>query len=103
MKSNLQYSKLSSPIMVTWVKDRDHVLILEQSQEKIYRLIGVDAVVWGWLVSAYSYTKIVRLLSNLMVVSTSIAELHLQSIIRGWLRVGLLELEAGKHDEPDCE
>ena len=88
---------LCSPDAVDWVKDLDQVLIIDRRRRVSYLLRDEEAVVWGWLASAYSYSKIVRMLESLIAVSSSQAEDHLRGFIQKWCLADLLKLESGEH------
>lgn len=94
---------LCSPASLVWVKDCNQVLIIDEQRRTFHRLSDEAALVWGWLASAYSYPKIVRLLENLLKLSPEEAEKKLHSLLHAWQRAGLLEREAGEDGQPDCD
>jgi len=86
---------LISPASVSWIKDREQIIVMDEQRQEIFVLRGVEAVVWDCLVLTYPYSKIVRSLTVMLEVSSEEAEKRLWTIFQKWIRAGLLGIEAG--------
>ena len=86
---------LISPDSVSWIKDREQIIVMDEQRQEVFVLLGVEAVVWSYLVLTYPYSKIVRSLTLMLEVSSEEAEKRLWTIFQKWIRAGLLGMEAG--------
>lgn len=97
MKPDKAAIVLRSPQGVTWVKDYNQVIVIDNLRQEQHLLRDVEALVWGWLVSGYSHARTIRLLENLLALSPAEAEKNLHSMLDAWRQAGILELEAGSN------
>lgn len=87
------YRVLTNPNPLYWVKDQDQIFIIDEHSQEIYRMHHLEALVWTWLTLAYSYSKIVELLTALLVISSAEAEQRLRIIFQTWKNAGILNVE----------
>lgn len=79
------------PPHITWVKDSQHTIIIDEQQGRSHILRGPEAAIWSWLTLAYSYPKLCRLLAALLDQSPAQAEQRLQATLETWRQAGLLQ------------
>lgn len=89
------HDALIVPDSISWVKDREQIIVLDEQRQEMFVLRGIEISVWGWLVLTYPYEKIVRSLTAMLEVSSEEAEQCLWTIFQKWLTAGILNIEAG--------
>jgi hypothetical protein len=85
---------------ITWLRDADHMLLVEEERGQSWLMRGTQAAVWDFLTLAYPYQKIVRFLSLLLRVPIEEAEVTLLCLLCDWQAAGILQLtEQGKRGQ----
>lgn len=73
-----------------WVSDGDRVVLVDEYQRASHILRGPEAAVWGWLMQAYSYPQVVKLLAALGDEADALAEQRLRHYLAAWQQAGWL-------------
>jgi hypothetical protein len=86
---------LISSDLISWVKDREQIIVLDEQHQEMFVLRGVEVAVWGWLALSYPYAKIIRSLTVMLDVSADEAEQCLWATLQKWIDAGILNIESG--------
>jgi hypothetical protein len=78
-----------------WVNDAGGVLVVNERTGASYWLTGTEAALWRWLHQGYSGAEVLHLYSALLNLSTPQGGAQLQSTLRSWVEMGLLEAAGG--------
>ena len=73
-----------------WVGDGDRVVVVDEHQRASHILRGPEAAVWGWLMQAYSYPQVVKLMAALNDEADELAEQRLRHYLATWQAAGWL-------------
>ena len=82
---------LTCPETVAWVKDADCIIVVNERRGESHILRGEEAALWSWLMLAYPYPKLARLLAELLALPPAEAKRQLAVFLQGWRIAGLLE------------
>lgn len=82
---------LTCPESVAWVKDADCIIVVNGRRGESHILRGAEAAVWSWLMLAYPYPRLARLLAELLALPLAEAKRQLAVFLQGWRIAGLLE------------
>ena len=83
---------LRIPEDIRWVKDSNQIILLKEKDKENYFLQDVEAVIWSWLSCSYKYTKLVKMVSSLLLLSNEDSEILLSKIFNDWLALGIIEI-----------
>jgi hypothetical protein len=75
---------------VTWLRDANHILVIDGERGETWSLSGREAALWDWLNLGYPYQKILEFLSLLMRASPHEAEKTLLTLLRDWQSEGII-------------
>jgi len=75
---------------ITWVKDSDQTILVEEEKGQSWSIHGVEAVIWDLLTLHYSLGRIVRFLSVLLNGSKDEAIESLLVAIQRWEEAGII-------------
>lgn len=90
------------PPSITWVRDADQTLVVDQQTEQSWTLRSVEAAVWDLLAMGYTCRRMVSMLS--LILSSSMAEAGrtFVGMLRQWQDAHVVQVSGDVDDgEPD--
>jgi len=79
------------------VVDERCTLVVNEERREVFRLTGLEQVVWDCLELGYNLQQARRTLSALGDLSQEATGRALDSMLQEWQTLGLVEIEAGLH------
>jgi len=87
---------------IVWVRDAGQTLAVDEETGQAWTLCGVEAVVWDLLTVGYAYRRIVLLLSLIFSLPAAAAAQALDSLLRRWREMDLVQVSEEADDgKPD--
>jgi len=84
--------KLSSATpAIVWVREVDHIRLIDRERGLCWKLTGIEAAIWDLLVLAYPFPKLAAFLAALHDVSVEEAKGVLLAVLATWQHQGILE------------
>jgi hypothetical protein len=77
---------------VYWVTDRDCTLLVQETPGEVYRLTGVEQLVWDCLILGYSLKKVKALIIKMGMVDAGLVDKEMASILDEWQHRNLVEI-----------
>jgi hypothetical protein len=85
--------KICKPVeKVYWVTDRDCTLLVQETRGEVYRLAGVEQLVWDCLILGYSLKKVKALIIKMGMVDAGLVDKEMASILDEWQHRNLVEI-----------
>jgi len=85
---------------IAWVKDADASILVEEESGRAWRLSGLKAAVWDWLVEGYEGARIARFVALARGIPHAEAWLFLETVVEEWAEAGILVGEGNGRDQP---
>lgn len=75
---------------VTWVKDRSHIVVVDERRCCSWKLEGLEAAVWDLWALGYDYDGLCCMVADLVPCSRPAAVATLEAILARWMEAGLI-------------
>ena len=83
---------------IHWVQDQISVILVDDENQRMYRLDGDEALIWGWLNAGLSLSRCVHLLGMIKGISDQQALLQIEGCCETWRKQGWLRAEGVDND-----
>jgi hypothetical protein len=97
MNTDMPTRILTCSPSLQWVKDSTQVLIVDDQENRITVLEGIESSVWDWMMLGYKSSDLITFLAVLCDETKSLAETRLAGILQGWIKTGLVGWQEEKH------
>ncbi len=84
---------------IFWVKDANHILLINKETGESWKLNGKEALVWDMLIVGHNYQKAIQILAHVLALSEREAESNLQEMLRQWKTAGIIQLRGENTDD----
>lgn len=86
---------LTIPAHIVWVQDKTHIWLVNEAENTVCALGGLEAAVWDWITLGYGYSRLLDMVAAYRAGTGAEAELELTGILRQWQDRGWLEKTHG--------
>jgi hypothetical protein len=82
---------LMIPAHIAWAQDKTCVWLVNEAENSVCALSGLEAAIWNWINLGYAYPRLVEMTAAYRAGSSAGAKRELTGILHQWLAQGWLE------------
>ena len=81
---------------VRWVREADHILVLNRNTGHTLKLEGASAAIWDWMTLGYRFGQVAAMLAVFLDQPQAVAERRVRESLQTWTVTGFILTPSGE-------
>ena len=83
---------LSNPEHIYWVKETQHIMVVDERIKQVTLLCDLQAALWSWISLSYSFEQLCHLVAKALDLDNAGARGMILEIFKEWEEIGIISL-----------